>query len=1021
MKRISLFLLFLCLYPIAMYAQTAEVGGAVQDPTGAVIAKASVEFRNQDTGVRRQTTTNGDGIYHIVGIDPGKYDATVQASGFKTLTRENIVFHVADKAQIDFQMQVGQETQSITVDGSGSSMNTTDASVSTVIDKNFVENLPLNGRSFNTLLQLTPGVVIAPGSSYANQQGQFSISGQRTSSNNFLLDGVSANFGITPTFGLGTSGSGGTQALSALGGTSSLVSVEALQEFRIETSSFAPEFGTSPGGQVILTTRSGTNDFHGGLYEYFRNTVLDANDWFANQADEPRSPEHHNDFGGYLGGPIDRNRTFFFLSYEGVRLDQPGTQVVQVPSEYARTIVPSGTAAFLLAYPKPTDQTITPGVYTGSFTGNYSNPSSLDAGSIRIDHTFNSRFTVFGRYNDAPSDTAVRTDNLAEVDTTTVNTKTLTIGSTMALSARLTNALRGNYSVQHSQLVTSLDNFGGAVPPSLNILGPGFGDASQSLLAFYTYDTSYYQTGPDTQNSNTQLNVTDDLSLTVKSHQLKVGANYRALMLDVRPFSSSLEYLVDSVSDFITNGQALLYSYSTRASQLLSQTTSVYAQDTWKLSPRLTMTYGLRWELSPAPSARGNTILTAWQNVDTPPNIALAPLGTRLWNTTYGNFAPRVGLAYSPDGNTVLRGGFGIFYDLGSDSVGYLAASFPNETTYCCANVTLPLADATPYLPVISTQPPYSYAMGFSPNLLLPRSFQWNVAIERKLGARDAVSVTYAGQAGRDLLRQAGIAQPNANFSGPFTLTENSARSNYNALQMQYRRPISAGLQALLNYTWSHSLDNASNDIEEAVANAVISSANDYASSSFDSRQSVSGALSYEIPAAAKSGSLALLTRDWSIDAVIVARSGFPFNATVLTTRIGGAFPRPNLVAGQPLWIPDVNAGGGKILNSAAFTIPALGTQGTESRNDIPGFGLTQLDLSFARKFVVHNNLNVQFRTDSFNIANHPNFANPPAYIGFGPAYLMSMQMLNQGLGGLSPLFQEGGPRSLQISLKVSF
>jgi hypothetical protein len=238
---------------------------------------------------------------------------------------------------------------------------------------------------------------------------------------------------------------------------------------------------------------------------------------------------------------------------------------------------------------------------------------------------------------------------------------------------------------------------------------------------------------------------------------------------------------------------------------------------------------------------------------------------------------------------------------------------------------------------------------------------------------------------------------------------------------MQYRRPISAGLQALLNYTWSHSLDNASNDIEEAVANAVISSANDYASSSFDSRQSVSGALSYEIPAAAKSGSLALLTRDWSIDAVIVARSGFPFNATVLTTRIGGAFPRPNLVAGQPLWIPDVNAGGGKILNSAAFTIPALGTQGTESRNDIPGFGLTQLDLSFARKFVVHNNLNVQFRTDSFNIANHPNFANPPAYIGFGPAYLMSMQMLNQGLGGLSPLFQEGGPRSLQISLKVSF
>jgi hypothetical protein len=620
---------------------------------------------------------------------------------------------VGDNKTVIIRMKVGSPQQSITVDGSGPTLNTTDGSVSTVIDRAFVGNLPLNGRSFNTLLQLTPGVVIAPGSSYANNQGQFSISGQRTSGNDFLIDGVSANFGITPTFGLGTSGMGAAQAFSALGGTSSLVSVEALQEFRIETSSFAPEFGRSPGGQVVLTTRSGSNNLHGGIYEYFRNTVLDANDWFADQVGKPRAPEHHNDFGGYLGGPLDRNRTFFFLSYEGARLDEPGTQVVQVPSAYARTVAPTGIAPFLQAYPEPTNHSITPGVFVGPFTGTFSNPSSLDAGSVRIDHTFNDRFTVFGRYNDAPSYTATRTDNLAAVDTTTVNTKTLTFGSTMALNRQLVDTVRINYSSQNSNLVTVLDNFGGAVPPEPTILGPGLSNPAKSLLQFLTYDTSYYSAGPDTTNSTSQFNITDDLNMSIKAHQLKFGVDYRLLKLNVNPYTNSLQYIVNSVSDFIANGQARLFTESAHASQLLSSATSIYAQDTWRLSQRFTMTYGLRWEWNPAPSARGNTILAAWKNVDNPPDIALAPIGTRLWNTTYTNFAPRIGLAFSLDDKTVLRGGFGIFYDLGSDSIGNLASAFPNDTGSCCANITVPVKDAPPYLPAISTSAAIQRRHGF--------------------------------------------------------------------------------------------------------------------------------------------------------------------------------------------------------------------------------------------------------------------------------------------------------------------
>jgi hypothetical protein len=260
-------------------------------------------------------------------------------------------------------------------------------------------------------------------------------------------------------------------------------------------------------------------------------------------------------------------------------------------------------------------------------------------------------------------------------------------------------------------------------------------------------------------------------------------------------------------------------------------------------------------------------------------------------------------------------------------------------------------------------------------------------------------------------------------MSGSFLyLTANDARSNYNALELQYRRPLASRLQTLLNYSWSHSLDNASDDYVTAVSHTIISGATDYASSVFDVRQSFSGALTYDVPAAGKSGSIAVLTKDWSLNTVIVARTGFPFNAVVYAPSLFGiSYARPDLVPGQPIWIAAAGAPGGKMLNINAFSIPSTPTQGTEGRNDIRGFGLTQVDFSIARKFPITERLNVQFRTDAFNLLNHPNFTNPPAYIQYGPSQLQSRAMLNQGLGGLNPLFQEGGPRSLQLSLKLTF
>jgi len=1058
MKTKKVACLFVCaiVCTLALCASTsaqtelASVTGLVLDPNAAAIVQATVTAKNLDTGIETVVQTNSEGLYHFQNLEPGNYEFSVSKRGFKVIVKPGVTLHVVDTVSMNFTMQVGDVRETVTVQGGAPLINTENAAVSTVIDRKFVENLPLNGRSFNTLLQLTPGVVIAPTNGLS--PGQFSIAGQRTDANNFTVDGVSANFGVSPisTSALGNSGAGGTQAFSALGGTSSLVSVEALQEFRVETSSFAPEFGRSPGGQVILSTRSGTNSFHGGLYEYFRNDVMDANDWFANEVGKPRSPERHNDLGGFFGGPIWKDKTFFFLSYEGARLRLPTGGTIQVPSEWARTVkAPPAIVPFLDAYPRPDDKTVTSGTYTARFTDVHSNQATLNAGSVRVDHAFNDRFLIFGRYNEAPSQFVTR--NGSELDTTVVNTRTLTVGANMFLSSRLSNSVRANFSQQNSNLTRALDSFGGAVRPDPSLF-VGSLSSTASDVSFLSFDTAIYEFGRQAANRTRQLNFVDDLSMVTGTHRLKFGADYRAIFLSSVPAQNTLTYISFSLQSFVDSGGQVFQLTAARRlqSQILAQASSLYAQDTFQPLPRLTLTYGVRWELNPAPSGRGTTKLAAWTNVNSPAAISLAPFGTPPWSTTYGNFAPRFGVAYSltQKGDWVVRGGGGLFYDLGVGSAASLAGNFPNAFGKSSLFVSLPVTDITPFLPAVSTIPPFPPAAGFDPNLKLPRSYQWNVAMEKSFADRQALSITYVAQAGQNLLRQKRLVQPNTSFGNVFDLTVSDAKSNYNALQLQYRRPLSSRLQALLNYTWSHSLDNASDDALASLTNTVISGTSDYASSSFDVRQSFSGALAYDLPSAAKTGPVNLLTKGWSVDTAIVVRTGLPFNATsVVFNGVGVSNLRPDRILGQPLFLygaqcaqafgPSSQGGsgvlqagqscpGGMGVNPNAFVAPSTLRQGTEGRNDIPGFGLTQVDISLGRTFSFTERINLQFRTDAFNVFNHPNFANPAALFSFGtqslPSFL-SGSLLNTPLGtaGLNPLFQEGGPRSLQLSLRLSF
>src|ERR1700721_1135904 len=403
--------------PACAQSETATVSGRVTDSQGQVVPDVKIQLVNTETNLVQSTKTNSEGLYVLPDVRPGAYRILVLKDGFKEIVKTGLVLHVQDIAAENFSLQVGSMSESVTVLADQLTLNTTDGTVSTVIDRQFVENLPLNGRSFQTLIQVTPGVVLTPGN-YADG-GQFSVNGQRAASNYWMVDGVSANIGMGSGSTPGNGISGSLGSFSVLGGTNSLVSVDAMQEFRIQTSTYAPDFGRTPGAQISILTRSGTNGFHGTAFDYLRNDKLDANNWFngfQNNPPLPKAQERQNDFGGTFSGPIIKNRTFFFFSYEGLRLRLPQTSLTLVPDTnpldpYSRQFAAPALLPYMNAFPVPNGpEVFLNGNHQGlaQFNAAYSNPGTLDAFSLRVDHKLNDRLNLFARYNYSPSELTQR-------------------------------------------------------------------------------------------------------------------------------------------------------------------------------------------------------------------------------------------------------------------------------------------------------------------------------------------------------------------------------------------------------------------------------------------------------------------------------------------------------------------------------------------------------------------------------------------------------------------------------------
>jgi len=1019
--------------------ETGTIYGSVTDPTGAVIPSATVRLIDIDRDIHTDVATDTSGSYTFASVRPGHYRIEIERSGFKLLQLTGITVNVQDKLEQNFKLAIGSASETITVAANAENLNTTDASVSTVVDNRFVENMPLNGRTFTSLIDLTPGVVLNATSFY--DQGQFSVNGQRPDANYFTVDGVSANLG-TSSSNLGQGGAGQLPATSAFGGMSNLVSLDALQEFRIQTSTFAPEFGRAPGAQVSVVTKSGTNAFHGTAFEYLRNDKLDANDWFANSAGVARPELRQNDFGGVLGGPIVEDKLFFFGSYEGLRVRQPGVANTYEPTLATIQSAPAAIQPLLNAFPKPNGAPC-PNCQAGTagFIAGYSNPSSLNSYSGRVDYLLTRKATLFGRYSDAPSNFDLRSGittqelNYNTVTRTDYHTQTLTVGSNQAITPRLANETRFNFSRSRSQSSYILDNFGGGVPPPDSVLYPEAGTAQNSLFGFFGDFSPFglkYFAGDAGTNVIHQINVTDAVSYTVEAHQLKFGIDYRRLRPEENSTPYALEYVFGSLSNVLANSVPEAFVGSRTPSTLVFSNWSLFAQDTWKIANTLTITYGLRWDYNAAPSSPNGTLPMTVTQVDNLATMTLAPVGTPLWHAQKDDFAPRLGIAWQAFPKLVVRAGAGIFYDLGYASAANGSSAFPYAQENLFFGTKYPLSADKLKPPLFRTTPPVSYLAVVDPNHVLPRTYEWNAAVERSLGKFDVITLTYVGGGGRKLMRQDLYDRPNSNFLGEFDLMRNAATSSYNALQAQYRHRMAYGLQTLLSYTWAHSIDDASYDSNPL--NAPSSKpATERGSSDYDIRQTFSGAVSFDIPSPSE-GVLKYVFGNWSTDTIIYARSAPPVNVVTGKNPFPGTFlsgshsvQRPDVVPGVPFYLYPSGAPGGKIINAAAFTTPVPATaQGDLGRNALRGFGATQWDITLRRQFRFTERLSLQFRGDFFNILNHPNFGSPINYLS-SPQFGQSTQMLNNYLGsggqsgGLNPLYQIGGPRSIQLALKLQF
>jgi hypothetical protein len=1085
-----------------------SIRGTVTDPSGSVIAGAKITAKNIGTGLQREATTSQDGAYVLAELPAGEYTVRVESAGLSP-SAQNVQVNVGLDTTANFDLtQVQQRQEQLTVTEEVPLVEATRDVLGEVVERRLVEDLPLNGRDFGKLVALVPGATVEPSGVAAIQSGlgQFAINGNRDRSNNYTLDGTDNNDPFFNNSAFNQTGIGGAPA--------SLLPIDAIQEFNLQAN-FAPEYGRNSGSVINIVTRSGDNHLHGSAFEFLRNNAMDARNYF-NRTPATKSPFHNNNFGGSLGGPIIKDRTFFFGAYEGQRERVGSDFAFQVPGNNpslpasgnsqpnqitaAQTLVegsgitpsPALTNILTTVFPAATGFNGTAGTLSGSVR----DKNDVDSFIAKIDHQVNFTESLTGRYAFARSQQVFplgglgfgagsRLPQFAQSSPTRVQLVSVSLLST--LSPVKINEVRFGYS-RYRTSFNSLDNvdpasFGtGAVPFNL-----GTGKLGLPEIDFGgTFDNLGSSAFSIPRGRTSQsFQILDDFTWLKGRHTIKFGGEYRRA--SISSFNDNLERGLFSFgstnltlcpglptdpvecSDAGALTLANFYLGNTFPSVDAGRTQrdtfnngfSFFAQDDIRVSAVLTLNFGMRWEYFGPLGEKHNLLSNLGQNGK------LAMVGTdglnHAYNRDLNNLAPRVGFAWKPLPKTVVRGAYGIYHDYIPQDL--LIANFTNSAGLATNPIgpqpVLSLSnsyDSTAWngqnstgqvvSPIPPPYPPPGADIFFTPrNLVTPYVQNFNLNIEQQVSPALALQIGYVGSKGTKLVRLRDANQPdylgsrpnqNYGFMDEFATISGST---YHAFQATVRTRNWHGASGFAGYTFSKSLDDASDGIDFNFATVAIpqDSKNltaEHGPSNFDTRHRFTAAFSYQLP---QFGGPKRLAEGWELNTILTAQSGRPVpivSASDTSAQNGNVFPtpanfhqRPNLVPGinpiHPNWQSAPDSIG--YLNGNAFAQPAFATAadpqgsfGTLGRNAIYGPRFWNLDFALSKSTPLAEKLRLQLRAEMFNIFNHPNFALPNFFVSPGSSrqglitQTPDQAQTNPGLGG-------GGPRVIQLGLKLVF
>jgi hypothetical protein len=965
---------------------TATLLGTLTDSSGSVIPGATISITNIDTSQTRTMTADEGGRYRAPLLPPGRYEVTAQLSGFQTVVRTGITLTVGQEAVVNMQMAIGNVTESIRVEGAAPLVETTTGTISHVVSAEQLGSLPLNGRDFSQLALLQPGVVMSRSSVNGSNVGQgikISVAGARPSQNLFTLDGTAYNDALNNT------------PASANG---VMTGVETIKEFRVITNAMSAEYGRAGGGVFNVVTKSGTNQFTGSLFEFFRDDSLDSKNYFDTEKPDFR----RNQFGGSFGGPIVRNKTFFFASYEGLREEKGITQSVIVLDDDARRgilpgrapiAIPATIQPFLSLFPVANGARIVDasGAPTGvaEYRAVLNRESVQDFTMFRTDHTFTGNSSIFGRYlyDGSQRDEPV---NYPEWPNQTHNTKhVLTVEQRQIFSGSLVNEARAGFNRSSPREDVNPLN------PRTDIAfvpGQMFGElAVTGLTEIGTDRTNPKKFGQDLYQ------FTDQLFIVKSRHAMKTGVDWQYFRFDGTSESRTRGRLrFRSVSDFLT-GVTQQFEISKPGSDFerhyRQHLIGAWLQDDVKVSSELTVNAGVRYEFVTTPKERDGKVSNL-RNIMDPAVVVGDPL---FLNPTRTQFAPRLGLAWNVGGrgSTVVRSGFGIFYEepLFYQYRSPIFRAVPFADRAVITRPTLPINLAA----VGAGGVPENEAMQY--DLDKTYTTQYNVGLQRELRWDSAISVSYMGSRGTNLLGSgdvniaipqivngreffpSGSPRRNPNF-GTIRMTLQGFRSEYNGLSIGWQKRQTHGVAFQSAYTYGHSMDNRSGaggrqEFRNGQSRTFdpYNLDRDWGRSDYDVRHNAVINASYDLPF---TGSRAV--QGWQVSTVVTLASGVPFSPIIPgdSDRDGSTdnVNRPDIVPGV-----STTPSGGRTpehwYNPDAFAFPGAGYRGNAGRNILEGPGIAVVDFSLVKMTRLASGANLQLRFEVFNLLNRANFDLP--------------------------------------------